>query len=89
MYGCSSYLPLYVFCGRHLLVARLHCSDIGASAGAVEEVVHETLIAWCDTHRVDYLHSQLVDALSIDRAWAEEKLEKTGKPARRSRVRAA
>ena len=32
------YLPLYVFCGRHLLAARLRRSDIDGSAGAVEEV---------------------------------------------------
>ena len=35
--GCC-YLPLYVFCGRHLLAAKLSCSTIDASAGAVEEV---------------------------------------------------
>ena len=32
------YLPLYVFCGRHLLAAKLRRADIDASAGAVEEV---------------------------------------------------
>ena len=32
------YLPLYVFCGRHLLAAKLRRSNIDASAGAVEEV---------------------------------------------------
>jgi hypothetical protein len=37
-YDCYCYLPLYVFCGRHLLAAKLRCSDIDASAGAVEEV---------------------------------------------------
>ena len=31
-------LPLYVFCGRHLLAARLRPSNIDASAGAIEEV---------------------------------------------------
>jgi hypothetical protein len=31
-------LPLYVFCGRHLLAAKLRRSNIDASAGAVEEV---------------------------------------------------
>jgi hypothetical protein len=31
-------LPLYVFCGRHLLEAELRRSNIDASAGAVEEV---------------------------------------------------
>ena len=37
-YGCYCYLPLYVFCGDHLLVAKLRRSNIDASAGAVEEV---------------------------------------------------
>lgn len=37
-YGCYCYLPLYVFCGRHLLAAKLRPSNIDASAGAVEEV---------------------------------------------------
>jgi Transposase DDE domain group 1 len=37
-YDCSCYLPLYVFCGRHLLAAKLRRSNIDASAGAVAEV---------------------------------------------------
>jgi hypothetical protein len=37
-YGGYCYLPLYVFCGRHLLTAKLRPSNIDASAGAVEEV---------------------------------------------------
>src|SRR5271155_5602174 len=37
-YDCYCYLPLYVFCGRHLLAAKLRPSNIDASAGAVEEV---------------------------------------------------
>jgi len=37
-YDCYCYLPLYVFCGRHLLAAKLRRSDIDASAGAAEEV---------------------------------------------------
>jgi hypothetical protein len=32
------YLPLYVFCGRHLLAAKLRKADIDASAGAEEEI---------------------------------------------------
>jgi hypothetical protein len=35
-YDCYCYLPLYVFCGRHLLAAKLRRSNIDASAGAVE-----------------------------------------------------
>jgi hypothetical protein len=37
-YDCFCYLPLYVFCGRHLLAAKLRRSNIDASAGAVEEM---------------------------------------------------
>jgi hypothetical protein len=37
-YDCYCYLPLYVFCGRHLLLARLRPSDIDASAGSVDEI---------------------------------------------------
>jgi hypothetical protein len=32
------YLPLYIFCGEHLLCARLRPSDIDASAGALKEI---------------------------------------------------
>ena len=37
-YGCYCYLPLYIFCGRHLLCARLRRSNIDASQGSVEEL---------------------------------------------------
>jgi hypothetical protein len=37
-YDCHCYLPLYVFCGRHLLAAKLRRANIDGSAGAVEEV---------------------------------------------------
>ena len=37
-YDCYCYLPLYIFCGRHLLAAQLRRSNIDASAGTVEEV---------------------------------------------------
>ena len=37
-YGGYCYLPLYVFCGRHLLAAKLRRANIDASAGALEEV---------------------------------------------------
>lgn len=35
-YGCYCYLPLYVTCGDHLLVAKLRTSDRDASDGATE-----------------------------------------------------
>jgi hypothetical protein len=37
-YDCYCYLPLYVFCGRHLLAAKLRCASLDAAAGSVEEV---------------------------------------------------
>jgi len=37
-YGAYCYLPLYIFCGEHLLCARLRKSNIDASAGSVEEL---------------------------------------------------
>jgi hypothetical protein len=37
-YGHYCYLPLYVFCGDHLLCARLRPSNIDASAGSLGEV---------------------------------------------------
>jgi hypothetical protein len=37
-YGHYCYLPLYIFCGEHLLCARLRPSNIDAAAGCLEEV---------------------------------------------------
>ena len=37
-YGGYCYLPLYVFCGTHLLAAKLRRSNIDAAAGSVDEV---------------------------------------------------
>jgi len=37
-YDCYCYLPLYVLCGRDLLVAKLRPASMDAAAGAVEEV---------------------------------------------------
>jgi len=37
-YGHHCYLPLYIFCGKHLLVAKLRRSNIDAAAGSVEEI---------------------------------------------------
>ena len=37
-YKAYCYLPLYIFCGEHLLCARLRPSNIDASAGSVEEL---------------------------------------------------
>jgi hypothetical protein len=37
-YDGYCYLPLYIFCGEHLLVSKLRTSDIDGAAGAGEEV---------------------------------------------------
>ena len=48
-YDCYCYLPVYVFCGRHLLLAKLRRSDIDASAGsvaAIERIVRQIRARW-------------------------------------------
>ena len=113
-YDCHCYLPLYVFCGRHLLAAKLRRSNIDASAGAVEEVARiiglirarwpkvrillradsgfarETLMAWCEANRVDYLfglarNARLAAAIAAELDEARGEAGESGKPARRFR----
>jgi hypothetical protein len=48
-YGNYCYLPLYIFCGEHLLCARLRPSDIDASAGSlkeIERIVRQIRTSW-------------------------------------------
>jgi hypothetical protein len=48
-YGNYCYLPLYIFCGEHLLCARLRPSCIDAAAGSVKivaRVVQQIRAAW-------------------------------------------
>ena len=45
------YLPLYIFCGEHLLCAKLRPSDIDAAAGAVKQVarvIEQIRACWPD-----------------------------------------
>jgi hypothetical protein len=113
-YDCYCYLPLYIFCGRHLLAARLRRSNIDASAGSVEEVARivaqvrarwprvrillradpgfarETLMAWCEAHKVDYLfglarNARLEGEIAAELAEAAAESRTTGRPARRFR----
>ena len=113
-YDCYCYLPLYIFCGRHLLASRLRPSNIDGAAGAVEDVARivghirrrwprvrillpadggfcrETLMAWCETHRVDFLfglarNARLVEEIAGELAAAEAESARTGRPARRYR----
>lgn len=48
-YDCYCYLPLYIFCGEHLLCARLRTADRDGAAGSVEEltrIVAQIRSAW-------------------------------------------
>jgi len=54
-YGHYCYLPLYIFCGDDLLVARLRRSNIDASAGTVDElrrIVPQIRARWPKVHIV-------------------------------------
>jgi hypothetical protein len=111
-YDCYCYLPLYVFCGRHLLAAKLRRSNIDASAGAVEEIARivarirrrwprtrillrgdsgfarETLMAWCEANRVDFLfglarNERLEAAIQTELTQASQDSISFGRPARR------
>ena len=54
-YRCYCYLPLYIFCGDHLLCSRLRTSDQDGAAGSLEEVeriVHRIRNRWPKTQIV-------------------------------------
>jgi Transposase DDE domain group 1 len=111
-YDCYCYLPLYIFCGRHLLAARLRRSNIDGAAGAIEEVARivaqirrrwprtrillrgdsgfarETLMAWCQANRVDFLfglarNERLEQAIKPELVLASLDSLRTGRAARR------
>ena len=113
-YRCYCYLPLYIFCGEHLLCARLRPSNADGAAGSVDELeqivaqvrthwpktriiirgdsgfCREDLMAWCESHDVDYLlglarNPRLSRRLESDMAKARVEHENTGQPARRFR----
>ena len=41
------YLPLYIFCGEHLLCAKLRPSNLDASVGALDELKRNANRLWC------------------------------------------
>jgi Transposase DDE domain group 1 len=111
-YDCYCYLPLYIFCGRHLLAAKLRRSNIDGSAGSIEEVerivrqirdrwpyirillradsgfARETLMAWCEQNRVDYVfglarNERLAAMIEQELVAARAASENSGRPARR------
>lgn len=54
-YKCYCYLPLYIFCGSHLLCAKLRPADIDAAAGSVrqlERIVSQIRGRWPDARIV-------------------------------------
>ena len=72
-YDRYCYLPLYVFCGRHLLAAKLRPSNIDGSAGAVEEVariVAQVRTRWPRTRVL--LRADSGFAREAMMAWCEE-----------------
>jgi hypothetical protein len=110
-YDGYCYLPLYIFCGRHLLAAKLRRSNIDASAGSVEELerivaqlrrrwprvsillradagfARETLMAWCEQSRVDYLFglartARLEEHIAGQTSQARQAAAASGQPAR-------
>lgn len=51
-YKAYCYLPLYIFCGEHLLCSRLRTANNDAAAGTVEEIeriVQRIRVSWPDT----------------------------------------
>ncbi len=52
-YNGVCYAPLYIFCGHHLLVAKLRSSNVDPAAGALEElqrIIGLIREQWKDTH---------------------------------------
>jgi hypothetical protein len=113
-YNHYCYLPLYIFCGEHLLLARLRRANLDAAAGAQQEVARivgqirqrwpkvqiilradsgfcrETLMGWCEQHRVDYLfglakNRRLIRAIAHELRLAGSESARTRQPARRFR----
>jgi hypothetical protein len=110
-YGHYCYLPLYIFCGDHLLCARLRPADIDGAAGSVKELdrivsqirqawpdvqiivrgdsgfCREEIMAWCESHQVDYLlglakNARLIREIEAELDEAREKAKATGQAAR-------
>ena len=72
-YDCYCYLPLYVFCGRHLIAAKLRGSAIDASAGSVEEIeriIGQIRARWPHTRIL--LRADSGFAREVLMAWCEE-----------------
>jgi hypothetical protein len=66
-YDCYCYLPLYIFCDRHLLAAKLRTSDKDAADGAKEEIAR--IVAQI---RARWPHMQII--LRADSGFARDDL---------------
>ena len=71
-YDCYCYLPLYVFCGRHLLAAKLRCANRDAADGAVAEVARIPAFAGTAHIRRRWPHVRIL--LRGDSGFAREEL---------------
>ena len=72
-YDSYCYLPLYIFCGRHLLAAKLRPADIDGSAGSIEEtarIVAQIRARWPQTRII--LRADSGFAREALMAWCEE-----------------
>jgi hypothetical protein len=54
-YRCYCYLPLYIFCGEHLLCARFRPSNQDGAAGSVEELTRIVVTQPADGVGLDHL----------------------------------
>ena len=71
-YDCYCYLPLYVFCGKQLLAAKLRAANIDASAGAVEEIAR--IPAFARTKHIRERWSDVRIIVRADSGFAREEL---------------
>ncbi len=78
------YLPLHIFCGLHLLAAKLRRADIDGSAGAVEEtarIVAQIRVRWPEARIVWPGQERAADRRDQHRT--RRGCKATGQPARR------
>mgnify|MGYP001823406129 FL=1 len=71
-YRCYCYLPLYIFCGEHLLCARLRPSNQDAAAGSAEElerIVTQIRTRWPKTRIV--IRGDAGFCREVNMAWCE------------------
>ncbi len=110
-YDAYCYLPLYIFCGDHPLLALLRPADVDACTGALKHLARiiariraawpqvtilvrgdsgfarEHLMAWCESHGVDYLfglakNRRLLSELAAELTQAQEQFARTGQATR-------